>query len=144
MGSISAGKPSPGVGSVTVDLSRAPLLQIRFIGMSSDEAFEGYLREYAAFLRRGPYAAVYDARRASFPPASQRKRQADWIREHADTIQQNCAGIAFCTSSPWIRGAITAVFWLQPPPSPYVVVDDIVEAEQWACEQLAAFVARKA
>ncbi|HEU4534227.1 MAG TPA: hypothetical protein VFS00_08915, partial [Polyangiaceae bacterium] len=113
MFSSSTGKPSPGEGKVVVDTSAAPLLRVRMVGSPSTEAFEAYLREMAALIRRGPYASIYDARQSNVSRASHRKRQADWIRENLPVIRQNCAGVAFCASSPLVRGAITAVFWLQ-------------------------------
>jgi hypothetical protein len=127
------------VGRAVIDASEWPLLRIQFIGALSDESFEAHLREYVGYIRRGPYAVIYDSRLSVLPPATQRKRQADWIRLNLETIRRNCLGLAFCASSPWVRGVVTAVFWMQAPPAPYVVTDTLDEAEQWAAARLAEF-----
>lgn len=132
-------KPRLNVGRAVIDASEWPLLRIQFIGALSEEAFDAHLREYAGYIRRGPYAAIYDSRLSVLPPATQRKRQADWIHLHLETIRRNCLGLAFCASSPWVRGVVTAVFWLQAPPAPYVVTDTLDEAERWVAERLADF-----
>jgi hypothetical protein len=132
-------KPRLSAGRAVIDASEPLLLRIQFIGPLSDEVFEAHLREYAGYIRRGPYAVVYDSRLSVLPPATQRKRQAEWIHLHLETIRRNCLGLAFCASSPWIRGVVTAVFWMQAPPAPYVVTDTLAEAERWVAERLAAF-----
>jgi hypothetical protein len=125
-------------GSITVDTSGWPLVRIKFVSEASDETFERYLAEYAAALARGPCAAIFDARATLNSKAMHRRRQAEWLRQHDALIRRNGLGVAFCVTSPFIRGAITAIFWLQPPATPYFVTGSLAEAEAWARERLGA------
>jgi hypothetical protein len=125
-------------GTITIDTSAWPLVRVTFAGVASDEAFARYLDEYAAFFKRGTYVTVFDARLSLNSKAGHRRRQAEWLRQHDQAVRRLCLGTAFCVSSPLTRGAITAVFWLQPPPCPYFVTESMPEAEAWARERLAA------
>ncbi|HEU4404153.1 MAG TPA: STAS/SEC14 domain-containing protein [Polyangiaceae bacterium] len=125
-------------GAITIDTSGWPLVRITFLGEASDEAFQRYLDEYAALIKRGLYVTIYDARASRNTKAKNRRLQAEWLRKHDAIVRRNCLGVAFCVSSPLIRGAITAVFWLQPPPMPYFITESIAEAEAWAREKMRA------
>lgn len=127
------------MGSIVVDSSRAPLLLVRFDGAVDDDAFRGYLQELTAWLDRGQrYAIVLDARTASPPPAHQRRMQADMIKAEAKRLKQLCVGGAFVIPSPLVRGALTAILWIQPLPWEHTVVADLEAAEAWARNRLAA------
>jgi hypothetical protein len=121
----------------TVDGSRAPLIVVRFVGTVDDDAFERYLAEYAAvFDAKQRYAVVLDAMEAGVPTARQRARQAAWMGEHDATLRRLCVGGAFAIRSGLVRGALTAILWLQPLPFPYAVVGSVPEAELWARARL--------
>ena len=49
-------------------------------------------------------------------PASQRKYAADFMSEHRDLIRRVSAGAGIVAKSAVVRGGITAVFWIRPPP----------------------------
>jgi hypothetical protein len=68
-----------------------------------------------------------------------RRRQADWIRDNAALIKAYSACTAFVIGSPLVRGALTAILWLQPMPSPYTVLATLALAQAWALEQLSRF-----
>jgi hypothetical protein len=51
-------------------------------------------------------------------PAGQRKLAADWMKRTAPMTKVTSAGAAMVTPSAILRGIITAVYWLQPPPTP--------------------------
>ena len=76
--------------------------------------------------------------RAGGTPPTQRKRQAEWQREHERAIREYSLGTAFAISSALVRGDLTAIFWVQPLPNPYFIAVSLAEAERWALAQLAA------
>lgn len=125
------------MGSITVDTSRAPLLFVRFDGGVDDDAFRAYLGQLTAWLDRGErYAIVLDARTATPPPAAQRRMQADMMKSEHTRLNKLCVGGAFVIPSPLVRGALTAILWIQPLPWEHTVVADVETAEAWARNRL--------
>ena len=124
--------------AIEEDESRFPLVVIRFNGVASDAEFEGYLdRQSARIARDQVNAIVIDARRAGATPAKQRRRQAQWMREHAATLARWSVGTAFVIDSAMVRGLLTAILWVQPMPTPHVIVTTMEQAESWARAKLA-------
>jgi hypothetical protein len=61
-------------------------------------------------------------------PASQRKLTADWMKRTFSLGKVASVGAAHVTPSAILRGIITAVSWVQPPPNPSVCVASLDEA----------------
>lgn len=60
-----------------------------------------------------------------------RKLQADFMSENARLIRKLNMGTAFVMDSMLLRGALTAMMWLQPLPCPHFVCGEIEEAKRW-------------
>jgi hypothetical protein len=121
------------------DATTLPLLRITFAGSVDDDAFRAYLGEYRAVLSQGkPYAVLLDASDAGVPSSAQRKLQADFIRDNAVVMGAVCVGGAFIIQSTLVRGALTAILWLQPMPFRHVVVGTVAEGEAWCRGRLTA------
>jgi hypothetical protein len=71
-------------------------------------------------------------------PASQRQFAAEWIKRTASLNRAASLGGATVTPSPILRGIITAVYWLQPSPSPTFPVATRHEAMLKGIEMLEA------
>jgi hypothetical protein len=122
---------------IRIDESELPLLLVTFEGAATDAEFEAYLAAMSALLeRRMITATVLDARRASGAGAAQRRRQAEWMKEHAALMRQYSAGTAFVIESALVRGVLTAILWLQPMESPHIVVATLSVARVWAKQRL--------
>lgn len=121
-----------------IDLSRQPLFVVTFDGVSTDAEFRAYLDETTRIMitRKSPTVTIVDSRGSSRVPPSQRKMQADWINQYSNLLAKWSLGTAFVIDSPLVRGALTAIFWLQRLPMEYVVVGTRAEAERWAAERL--------
>jgi hypothetical protein len=52
------------------------------------------------------------------PTASQRQYTGAWTKTNAELSRASSVGGATVTPSPILRGIITAVYWVQPPPTP--------------------------
>jgi hypothetical protein len=71
-------------------------------------------------------------------PASQRQFSAEWIKRTASLNRAASVGGATVTPSAILRGIITAVYWLQPSPSPTFPVATRHEAMLKGIEMLEA------
>lgn len=110
---------------------------MRWEGKPSDEEVEGYfdaLREVVA--RLGTHALVYDARNAGMPTARQRRVIAELTRARSGELRPHCVGIAFVIDAVMLRGALSAILWLQPMLVRHVVLDSVDDAERWARARL--------
>jgi hypothetical protein len=123
---------------IIVDDSRRPIVTVRFIGSVTDEEFHAYLREMEERVlgRKQPYVSIYDATLAVPTPATQRKMQAEWLRQHRDILVRCSLGVAFVIRSPLVRGVLTAILWMQPLEWPHVVVPTVADAEAWVRARL--------
>jgi hypothetical protein len=62
------------------------------------------------------------SRMRQITPASQRRLAADWLKRVGPLTLVASAGGATVTPSTLLRGVITALFWLQPSPTPFFCV----------------------
>lgn len=122
---------------ISVDRTRWPLVAIRFVGTVDDATFKRYLSEYDVLLEQNKrYGILLDALDADAPTAKQRSLQATWMKEREARLRERCVGGAFAIGSPIIRGALTAILWLQPLPFPHAVFGTTSEAERWVRTRL--------
>lgn len=114
-------------------------LTVTFEGTLSDDEFAAYLDQYGArLIRHARYALTIDARNAGVPNSHQRRLQANWMKRHQADVGQRCVGIAFVITNQLVRGALTAILWLQPLPAPSEVVADVETARRWCHKRLEA------
>jgi len=125
------------MGSIHVSDREFPLLVVTFEGSVDDQEFDRYLAQLDALWQRKTRSViVLDATKATRSTPTQRRKQADWLKENELLLRAYSAGTAFVISSPLIRGGLTAILWLQSLPTPHVVVGTLREAEHWARAQL--------
>lgn len=119
------------MGSITVDSSAWPLVRVTYIDSVDDTRFDEYVREQAALLeRREPYIILFDATNAGMPSARQRQRVAEYTRDHEAELRRYCKRAVFVIPNTVVRGALTAILWVQPLPFPYETVPSLREAEE--------------
>lgn len=122
--------------ALTVDDTDFPLLRIVFAGSPSDDDVRAYFEAYDRVLaRRQRYALLFDASRAEPSPTLQR-RKAEFLKQRASVLGALCLGGAYVITSPVVRGALSAVFWIQPLPYAHVVVPTVAEGEAWCRRRL--------
>lgn len=116
-----------------------PLVIYRVRGQLRGEVFERYLRSYEVLLsRKEQYVIVFDASQGKALEVAELKAHAAWIRVNQERLGRYNVGIAFVISSALVRGALAAILWLQPMPSPHTVVPSFDEALLWAMAQAQA------
>lgn len=83
----------------------------------------------AILRRREPYVTITDLTRARHVPSPVARREiAAWTQRFEAEIRRYALGSAIVIDSPLIRGGLTALFWLSPPPYPQQVVATRAEA----------------
>jgi hypothetical protein len=103
----------------------------------TDARVSSVLGELEELLRRGAsYVLMFDMRAAAMPSSHQRESLALHIRANRDAIRRCVRGVGVVASSPLLRGAVTAIFWIEPPGIPHRVLRTIAEAQAWAAELL--------
>jgi hypothetical protein len=73
-----------------------------------------------------------------FAPAVQRQYTGQWIKRTTHLARASSVGGAQVTPSAVLRGIITAIFWVHPPPTPAVCVATRSEAMSVGIERLEA------
>ena len=71
-------------------------------------------------------------------PASQRKTAAEFMARNDGLQRLASAGGAIVVASAMVRGVITAVFWIRPPPVPPKIVSSREEGYLYGLDLLAA------
>jgi hypothetical protein len=123
---------------IQFDETRFPIVVVKFAGTATDAEFGDYLSTMSRMLgKKQVTATILDATEAGATSALQRRRQADWLKKNADVLKLYSVGTAFVITSPLVRGALTAILWVQPMPAPHTLVATLPEAEAWAKKQLA-------
>jgi hypothetical protein len=124
-------------GSITFDYRKLPLLRVNYVGTVNDQSFQDYINDLAAVAKIGrPYLLLADATDAGVPSAKQRMMQTQAIKEYRSLFASVCKGAAFVIDSMMVRGALTAMLWVQPLPYDHIVVATVREAEEWLQKQL--------
>jgi hypothetical protein len=102
---------------------------------ANDESFARYVETLATDIdgtvdgtKRG---ILYVAPNPVAMTASRRKHVADVLRVRRQKLARITAGYTLVTPSPVVRGALTAIFWLAPPPYPWSVRGTPREGFAW-------------
>ena len=82
--------------------------------------------------RKEPHAIIVDMSQMSPVNPDMRRKVAAWLAEHQEELKKYRLGSAIVVKSNVIRGIITAIYWLQPPPYPYSICSNRDEALAWS------------
>ena len=122
-------------GTIRVDTSNWPILLMDSGAyVASDAELGGALdcvtQVYRACRAAGEKCAhITDISRATnIPPATQRRMAGEWVKRNRELMAATCVGGGAVTPSAIIRGIVTAIYWIQTPPTPQVIVATLDEA----------------
>lgn len=120
-----------------------PIYEWSFPAEASDDELEGFVqaRERWAGRAHYPVAWVVDLTHLMKANASQRKLFAEHLKRFERHDVQWNAGSALIVPRAWLRGLVTAVFWIAPPKFPHQAFAKRSDALEWAQLQLDAKVA---
>ncbi len=101
------------------------------------ENFQKYLDDvYEAFQAQPRFALILNSAGQPTLPQTFREMQSKWLKEHEQEFRGRWVSAAFVIPSRAIRGAIRAIFWIQPPYFEYTIVAEMEEARSWTEERL--------
>ncbi len=121
----------------------APIYEWRFPAQASDEDLRAFIaaREEWATRAHYPVAWVVELSNLTKATATQRRMFAEHLKRFEDHDVRWNGGSALVVPSGWLRGLVTAVFWLAPPKFPHQAFAKRSDALEWARLQLDAKVA---
>jgi hypothetical protein len=116
-----------------------PVYLWTFPSEATDEELDSSLRAREGWALRAHYyvAWVIDLSKITKAPATQRKAFAEHLKRFEPHNVRWNTGSALIVPSAWLRGIVTAVFWVSPPKFPNKLFSDPVEGLRWAQQQLA-------
>mgnify|MGYP001553998302 FL=1 len=120
-----------------------PIYEWTFPAKVADDELVAFAkaREDWAARAQYPVAWVVELSNITKATATQRRMFADHLKRFEEHDVQWNAGSALVVPSGWIRGLVTAVFWLSPPKFPNQAFARRADAYAWAQHQLDAKIA---
>jgi len=117
-----------------------PLYRWTFPEEATDEELDACLLARERWGARAHYhvAWVIDLSNITKASATQRQAFGEHLKRFEEYNVRWNAGSALIVPSAWLRGLVTAVFWISPPGFPNKLFSDPFEGEAWARQQLAA------
>lgn len=113
-------------------------LQFTYMNVHVTEAsfarFVSTLARDVDAYRGEPRAVFGEAPALGALKANQRKSLADMLREREHKIAVSVGGYVLATPSPIVRGLLTAVFWVAPPPFQHRFVATAEEGFEWLAQ----------
>ena len=124
---------------IRIDDSQFPLVVTEWPeGAVTDPELEEWLAASVALWERGPQLALHVGMRATGLTSVQRKRMGEFSKLHARRLAEVVIATAIVSDSPLVRGIVTAINWVAPPPFPQRTFARRTEATQWLHEQRAS------
>lgn len=122
-----------------LDLGLWPLVIITVRDAASvadfDAVFARYERE--VFSRRERYVSITNiSMMEGVPNAQIRKHLAEWMGRHEAYVGRWALGNSTVIRSPLVRGALTALYWIQKPPTAQTSHGTLREAVEWGLAAL--------
>jgi hypothetical protein len=114
-------------GGIRIETVNWPIVLMEFPEKRAEDAdfhqalhyIEHLMREGAAGGEKS-YQVTDITRVQEIAPATQRKYAAEFVKRNASLSQLASFGTASVTPSSILRGIMTAIFWISPPPTPAV------------------------
>lgn len=98
-------------------------------------AFARY--ETEVFTRKERYVSITNlSMMDGVPNASDRKVMADWMGKHSDYVGRWALGNSTVIRSAVVRGALTALYWVQKPPTAQTAHGTLRESIEWGLGML--------
>jgi hypothetical protein len=117
-----------------------PIYEWAFPPRATDEELTEFTQAREAWAKRAhyPVAWVVELSHLTKANATQRRMFADHLKRFEEHDVRWNAGSALIVPSGWLRGLVTAVFWLAPPKFPHQTFAKRSDALEWAQLQLDA------
>lgn len=120
-----------------------PIYEWTFPSEATDEELAAFVQARESWAKRAryPVAWVVELSHITKANAKQRRIFAEHLKRfEAHDVRWN-GGSALIVPRAWLRGLVTAVFWISPPKFPHQAFSKRSDALQWAQTQLDAKIA---
>lgn len=116
-----------------------PVVIRSFDGDYPNEEIRRWLYDDCARIlaRQEPHLVINDLQRGG-TDSVQRKLVAEWIRENSAMLNKYRIATGTIVSSTLVKGIVTAIFWITPPPYRHEVFANVGDAVDWANREIAA------
>lgn len=119
-----------------LDMQHLPVVVQRIAGDRSNEELSEDLDTIVSRLREFERAGtqvvtIVDLSKAGGSSPVQRRLQAEWVSKNEVLLRRTTIATAFVAPSSLVAGALTAIFWLKPPPGRYAVFVRLADAIDW-------------
>ena len=126
-----------------VSHQHVPIYEYTIPTDATDEELDAFLRARDEWAKRAQYPVAWLADLSNITKSTARQRRV--FAEHLKGFQEHAAqwngGSALIAPSGWLRGLVTAVFWIWPPQFAYKVFAKRADALEWAQMRLDAKIA---
>src|SRR5262245_2821591 len=121
-----------------IDQSRAPLYELTFPAETTDQALAALCAARERWATRATYRVAWVVNLAGVlqAPASQRRIFGEHLKRFEPHDKAYNQGSALIVPNTFVRGLVTAVFWLNPPSFPNQCFATAGDARIWAEQQL--------
>ena len=117
-------------GAFEIDEAGFPLVVATVRGQVTSEVISAYFARLDAWCLDGRrYASILNITRIEMPSAAERKQIVEAIADRHTALARSCIGVAIVVTNPLIRGAVTAILWMQHLPHPLELVATEVAAK---------------
>jgi len=120
-----------------------PIYEFTFPPEASDEELAAFVRAREEWATRAHYPVAWVVQLSNLTKANAKQRRT--FAEHLKRFERHDVqwngGSALIVPSAWLRGLVTAVFWISPPKFPHQAFAERSDALEWAQLQLDAKVA---
>jgi len=117
-----------------------PIYEWTFPAEATDQELDAFVLAREEWARRAhyPVAWVVEMSNLTKANAKQRRMFAEHLKRFEEHDVQWNGGSALIVPSGWLRGLVTAVFWISPPKFPHQAFAKRTDALEWAQLQLDA------
>jgi hypothetical protein len=121
------------MATIVFDTRHLPLLISRFPSTWDERELDAYFSAFVALHDRGqPFVHISDISLAeNMSKAGMRKKAGDFMAAERERSARLCKGAVQVAPGAVVRGAITAIQWVTPPPYPHAAVATWDEALPW-------------
>jgi hypothetical protein len=117
-----------------------PIYEWTFPSEATDEELDAFVRAREEWATRAHYPVAWVVELSNLTKANAKQRRA--FAEHLKRFEEHDVhwngGSALIVPSGWLRGLVTAVFWISPPKFPHQTFAKRTDALEWAQLQLDA------
>lgn len=116
---------------IELNTSRHPLVVLRAGSAYAQPEWDRMVLGMVELIRQGPFGLITDARGGQMPNAVQRRSIVKVYEDYDRETRSHFLVAALVGESTLVRGVVTALTWVRPPPHPVKVFASLAEAEPW-------------